>query len=925
MKMRAYTFLTAVVLCSTAAVAWSAAQERDGAQAWRALKQRFDTDLDGKISRAEYPRSAAVFRRLDRDRDGFIGEADFLAARGGSEPSEPAKPASDASDDMTSDQLAFFESKVRPLLANNCYSCHSPEAGKVKGGIRVDSRASLLEGGPSGPALVPGDVEASLLVKVVRWEDEDLSMPPKKKLSDAEIGVLEDWVRMGAPWPKSAGAAESAGEVEGSEVESYDIEYDYEALRRDHWAFRPVEPVEPPSIAGNTWSQEPIDRFLLEAMQARGVAPVADATKSTWLRRVTLDLTGLPPTPAELAAFEADRSPDAHAKVVDRLLASPAFGERWGRHWLDVARYAESSGKERNVAYPHAWRYRDWVVSAFNDDMAYDRFLAMQVAGDLLPAEDADQRAAQLVATGYLAVGSKSHNARDKRQFMLDVADEQIDALSQGMLGLTISCARCHDHKFDPIPIEDYYSFAGIFVSTETRYGTQRSQGNDHPSELVALPADAHLPDGPTMPATVRVAIERVRGVTERQAERAAEENMQARTGVDARPDAVNRVRQRALEQQGKLLDELLSRYDADGRSNEKNRVAMGVAEGKPRDIAVLKRGELDKPGEVVQRGFLTVLEPYGEPAIGAGSGRLELARWIASESNPLTARVWANRVWSHLFGDGIVPTVDNFGLAGQPPEHPELLDWLAATLVDEGWSTKKLVRRIVLSRAYRLASQDDPRHLARDPEVVALWRFPERRLEAEAIRDSMLFAAGLLQTTPPVGSNAAFLEGVLRNEQVLELVADRRPVRSLYLPILRDHLPESLAVFDMADPSFVVGRREETNVATQALFLMNDPTVVEASDALAKSLLQAAGDDAGRIESAFLRALGRKPTSSEQQAVQRFLADFDAAADTRSGPPARRLPRERLGAPTPPDARTQAWSAFVQTLFQGAEFRFLG
>ena len=922
--MRTRTWLTAMVLSSTAALAWSAAQERDGAQAWRALKQRFDTDLDGKISRAEYPRSAAVFRRLDQDRDGFITESDFLAARGGARPTEPAKPASDASDDMTSEQVAFFESKVRPLLTANCYSCHSPEAGKIKGGIRVDSRASLLEGGPSGAALVPGDVDGSLLIKVVRWEDEDLSMPPKNKLSDTEIGVLEDWVRMGAPWPKSASAA-SAGDEKDSAVQSYDIEYDYEAARRDHWAFQPVKDVEPPTVPGNTWSQEPIDRFLLQAMQARGVAPVADAAKSTWLRRVTLDLTGLPPTPAELTAFEADRSPDAHAKVVDRLLASPAFGERWGRHWLDVARYAESSGKERNVAYPHAWRYRDWVVAAFNDDMAYDRFLAMQVAGDLMPAEDADQRAAQLVATGYLAVGPKSHNARDKRQFMLDVADEQIDALSQGMLGLTIACARCHDHKFDPIPIEDYYSMAGIFVSTETRYGTQKSQGNDHPSELMALPAEARLPDGPTMPATVRTALERVRGVTERQAERAAEDNMQARTGVDARPDAVNRVRQRALEQQGKVLDELLSRYDEDGRSNAKNRVAMGVVDGKVRDIAVLKRGELDKPGEIAPRGFLSVLEPYGEPAIGTGSGRLELARWIATESNPLTARVWVNRVWSHLFGDGIVPTVDNFGLGGQRPEHPELLDWLAGALVEEGWSTKKLVRRIVLSRAYRLASQDDPRHLARDPEVVALWRFPERRLEAEAIRDSMLFAAGLLQTAPPVGSNAAFLEGVLRNELVLELVADRRPVRSLYLPIVRDHLPESLAVFDMADPSFVVGRREETNVATQALFLMNDPTVIEASDALAKSLLQVAGDDAARIEAAFVRTLGRKPSASEQQAVQRFLADFDAPLQQRTGPPARRLPRERLGQPTPPDARTQAWSAFVQTLFQGAEFRFLG
>ncbi|MEY2747661.1 MAG: hypothetical protein RL112_2703, partial [Planctomycetota bacterium] len=548
-----------------------------------------------------------------------------------------------------------------------------------------------------------------------------------------------------------------------------------------------------------------------------------------------------------------------------------------------------------------------------------------QLAGDLMPAEDPDQRAANLVATGYLALGPKSHNARDKRQFQLDVADEQIDAFSQGMLGLTISCARCHDHKFDPIPIEDYYAVAGIFASTQTRYGTPRMQGNDHPSELVELPADARLPDGPVMPASVREALERARGLVERQAQRQAEDNMRARTGADAQPDAINRVRQRAVEQQAKVLDELLARYDDDGRPKGANRVAMGVAEGVVRDIAVLKRGELDKPGEVAPRGFLTVLEPYGEPAIGSGSGRAELARWIASESNPLTARVWANRVWSHLFGDGIVPTLDNFGMSGQPPEHPELLDWLATTLVQDGWSTKRLVRRIVLSRAYRLASTDDPRHLARDPEVATLWRFPERRLEAEAIRDSMLFAAGLLQMQPPVGSQAAFLEGVLRDAQTNMVVDDRRPVRSLYLTMLRDHLPEALAVFDMADPSFVVGRREETNVATQALFLMNDPTVVEASDALARRLLELPGDDDGRIEAGFARALGRKPTSTELQAVRRFLAEFEAPEAGRQGPPARRLGRERLGQPSLPDARTMAWSAFVQTLFQSAEFRFLG
>jgi hypothetical protein len=644
---------------------------------------------------------------------------------------------------------------------------------------------------------------------------------------------------------------------------------------------------------------------------------------------VTLDLTGLPPNPEDYAAFEADRSSQAYETVVDRLLSSPAYGERFGRHWLDVARYAESSGKESNVAYPHAWRYRDWVVQAFQEDKPYNEFLTEQLAGDLLPATDPTEQALNVIATGYLALGPKSHNARDRQQFQLDVADEQIDTISQGMLGLTISCARCHDHKFDPIPIEDYYALAGILLSTDTRYGTPRAQGNNHPGELVALPKDAQVPNGPTMTPLVQAALERVRTTVERQAERVAEENMKARTGVDAQAEPINRVRQRALEQQTAVLNELFSRFDDQGRANEKNRTAMGAVEGRARDIAVLQRGELDKPGAVVERGFLTVLQPYGEPAITKGSGRQELAQWITSESNPLTARVWVNRVWSHLFGDGLVSTVDNFGLSGQKPDHPELLDYLARTFMEDGWSTKALVRRIVLTRTYRLASSDDPRNMAVDPEVVTLWRYPERRLEAEAIRDSMLYAAGLLETTPPTGSNSAFLEGVLRNEQVTALVQDRRPVRSMYLPMLRDQMPEALAVFDMADPSFVVGRREETNVATQALFMMNDPTVLEASDALAQKLLAVAGNDAQRIVIAFERVLGRHPSSSEAQAVERFLADFDAQSSSQQGASQPRRARvARLGAAgpaAPADPRLVAWSAFVQTLFQSAEFRFLG
>jgi cytochrome c553 len=896
-------------------LAASAAQQRDN-QAFDALLRRYDADFDGRISRAEYPRSAAVFRRLDKDKDGFLTAADF----GGAKPQAgaPTADAADPSLSMTSEQTEFFESKVRPLLAGSCYRCHSATAEKLRGEFRLDSREALLVGGPSGPALVPGSPDDSLLVRAVRYTDEDLQMPPKERLEPAQVAILEEWVRQGAPWPRAASTA-------GAEVAvtSAKQEYDFDKAR-EHWAFRPVEKRAPPATKRGDWAETEIDGFLLAAMEQRGVAPVADADKRTWLRRVTLDLTGLPPTPEELDAFEADKSKDARERVVDRLLASSAYGERFGRHWLDVARYAESSGKDVNIAYPHAWRYRDYVIDAFNSDKRYDEFLTEQLAGDLLPAANADERAEHAVATGYLALGPKGHNTRDRRQFALDVADEQLDAVSQGMLGMTIACARCHDHKFDAIPTEDYYSLAGIFVSTDTRYGTYKSQGNDHPSALVALPADADVSAGPRLTALAQTAIERIRDQIERRAEREAKEaERDAMTG-DGKQDPAELARVRRIEQQTEVLDHLLARFDADGASNANNRVAMGAVDGGARDIAVLQRGELDKPGPVVPRGFLTLLGDCGAPKIVGGSGRRELAQWITAPSNPLTARVWANRVWSHLFGAGIVPTADNFGTSGQPPDHPELLDWLAATLVEDGWSTKKLVRRIVLSHAYRLAAVDAPAGLSRDPELVTLWRFPERRLEAEAIRDSMLAVSGRLDRARPVGSNVNFVEGPVRNDAVVNLLQETRPVRSIYLPIVRDQLPEALAVFDVADPLFVTGTREETNVATQALFLMNDPSVLDASDALAKALLAEIAEDDARIEQAFLRVLGRRPRSDEASAVKKFVASFEPAAKPSAGKD--RKPRGKPAADAKGlEKRQQAWSAFVQTLFQTAEFRYLG
>ncbi len=887
-------------------------QARDRGEIWKKLLERFDKDADGKLSAAEFDRGPKFFQRLDKNGDGFIDENEFKAA-GAAAPKAQETPKTPEPGELTPEAAAFFESKIRPLLDRSCYQCHSARAEKLKGGLRLDSRENVLAGGASGPAAAPGDVEASLLVQAVRWTDKDLQMPPKKQLGADEVHDLEHWVALGLPWPAGAGSSAAAPAAPAPEKHAIDFE-----KAREFWCFQPPQRASAPPTKDKTWAWSEIDRFLLSAMEQQGARPVADAERGAWLRRVSFDLTGLPPTPEELASFERDRGEGSFAAAVDRLLASNAFGERWGRHWLDVARYAESSGKDTNIVYPQAWRYRDWVIAAFNADLSYDRFLKLQIAGDLQPATDEDERAAHTIATGYLALGAKGQNTRDKRQFAYDLADEQIDAVSQGMLGLTVSCARCHDHKFDPIPTADYYSLAGIFLSTDTRFGTFRGPGNNNPSTLIALPAGAHVPDGPTMDPLTRAALVAARAQIERQVE-------------NGKPgEALDKAKQRAVHEQLEILDQLLARFDEQGHPLPANRLAMGALEGKARDAAVLERGELEKAGASVRRGFLQVIGDLDVPPIGKQSGRKELAEWIASPQNPLSARVWANRVWLHLFGKGLVRTPDNFGASGQRPLNQPLLDWLATELVAQGWSTKKLVREIVLSHAYRLAARNETTSLAADPENLTLWRMPERRLEAEAIRDAMLAAAGTLEPSPPVGSPIGTLEGAPRREELLASVLKERPVRSVYMPILRDRLPDVLEVFDGAEPSFVVGDRDETNVATQALYLMNDADVIAAADAFATRVLALPGDEDARIGQAFVLALGRKPDGVELESVRRFLHEYPRLkplAEPEKEQPEKQQPvkqKRNKRAPKPDgDARHEAWSAFVQTLFQCAEFRY--
>ncbi len=853
--------------------------------------------------------------------------------------------AADAPPPFSPSQLAFFESKVRPLLAAACSGCHSERGSRIRGGLVMDDRPSLLLGGDSGPAIVPGDPEASLLITAVRYHDPDFQMPPRDPLPTEDVAILEQWVRMGAPMPPRR----TIGLAPGTEGRWTDADIERGRL---HWAYRPVSPPPTPSVDDSSWPWADLDRFVLANLEQRGLVPVEDAAPHAWLRRVTFDLTGLPPTLLEIDDFLADESPEAEARVVDRLLATPAFGERWGRHWLDVARYAESSGRESNLAYPHAWRYRAWVISAFNRDVPYDRFVEMQIAGDLLPESDPRERARNLIATGYLAVGLKEHSG-NTNQLKLDLVDEQLDAIGQGILATTISCARCHDHKFDPIPQRDYYALAGILGSTRTHFGIVTGRGSDLSSDAIALPTV--LPDfsEPEIPHIARMALIRAR----HQAETRIKAGMQAQTSLgerdrgamemmDSSADELRRIIDQgngARETAG-LLDSILSRFDERGSSTDRNAVCMGVSDASADDAPFLERGEWSGRGELVPRGFLRVLDDTWTPEISSGSGRLELARWITDERHPLTARVWANRIWGHLFGRGLVSTPDNFGISGRPPSNPPLLDHLATRLRASNWSTKSFIRELVLSRTYRLGTQSHPANEAIDPDNVHFWRMPRRRLEAESIRDAMLSVSGLLAADPPAGSPSAFIEGRALEPIAQQVMAAAMPAfqdqRSIYLPIIRTRIPESLAIFDFPEPDFVTGDRDETNVAPQALYLMNSEESRRLSMSFAKRVLAGGGSFQPRVERAFMYAFGRPPTRPEYRACRSFLNDFakaweqDQYEEMRSESPKQRdqrlanqgIQEQQTGFGTaalrPPDLELESWTGLCQMLFQSAEFR---
>ncbi len=791
-----------------------------------------------------------------------------------------------AADAPDAAQLAFFEKNIRPVLAEKCYKCHSADAEKVKGGLLLDTREGIREGGDSGHAVVPGNVAESLLIKALRYTDKDTAMPPQKsggKLADTVIADFEKWVKIGAPDPRDGTGAKVAKKA-----------IDFEEARK-FWAFQAPRAVPAPEVKNGAWPRTDIDRFILAGLEAKNLKPVADADPRVLIRRLTFDLIGLPPSPLEVETFVAESTRDPQSAIrnaADRLLASPQFGERWGRHWLDVARFAESSGKERNYTFPEAWRYRDWVIGALNADEPYDQFIREQIAGDLLPSKDGAERDAHVVATGFLALGPKGLNEKNREQFRMDVIDEQIDATSRAVLGLTVACARCHDHKFDPVPQKDYYALAGIFRSTDTFFGTA-SAGGKNKNGTALLPLA-----GSTAPTTV--------GTT-------------ARTGLAnflaKNPDKAKKFKNLPPDRKQRLIARFANDNPAAAETPAPARAehAMGVRDGNAADARVLVRGEIDQPGDRVARGFVSVLGSAPATALPtSASGRAELADWLVAKTNPLTARVAVNRIWLHLFGDGLVTTPDNFGATGTTPSHPELLDALALKFMADGWSVKSLIRTIVLSRSYQLSSAWDKKNYDGDPDNVQLWRASPRRLDAEAIRDAMLAASGTIQLTAPTGSVVANIgDGYIGKgirPEVFDITAN---YRSVYLPIVRDFVPDALGIFDFAEPSLVVAARDVTNVPSQALYLMNNAFVIQQSQAMAKRIVATPLDYAKRIALAYQLTLSRPPTEAER-----------ARADAYLRTEARGLIPAKSG--SIPEASLTSWSTFCQALFACAEFRYL-
>ncbi|MSO22278.1 MAG: DUF1553 domain-containing protein [Acidobacteria bacterium] len=909
---------------------------------------------------------------------------------------------------LTLEQIDFFEKRIRPVFVAQCQSCHGAKVQTA--GLNLSTVAGLRNGAESGPVVTPGDVERSRLLQVVGYQ-EPTKMPPGGKLKDDEIAALREWVRMGAPWP-GASVEPASGEAakEGGHLRG----------QKEFWSIRPVKASAPPRVKDAAWARNPVDRFILARLEARGLAPELPADKFALIRRATFDLTGLPPTEAEVSEFLIDSSPGAFAKVVDRLLASPRYGEQWGRHWLDVARYADSTGADEDHRYPYAWRYRDYVIDAFNRDLPYDRFMREQIAGDLLaPDPGSSINVHGIVATGFLALGPKLIAEQDKIKMYYDIVDEQIDVTGKVFLGLTLACARCHDHKFDPITTEDYYSLASIFASTQQLAKLEGTVSKLYFAPLVGRDIAGHYETHQKKIEDKKREIDELtteegRRYSERLAPRLADYMLAARTMYVEGGTLADLARDRLLnsgvlqrwvdylkpakERRPHLeswyatspaaLEDVARRYQTELMTTSAERniawnvwkkkaeaarargeeplappkfqpgdnrfftevttatgpfalpekspeqvfseagakraevlttewqrlkdssppeppFACGVAEGKNVDQRVFVRGNPETLGKAVPKRFPIVLAGENQPLITAGSGRRELAEWLADPQNPMPARVMVNRLWQGHFGEGIVRTSSYFGVAGERPTHPELLDWLAAKFVAGGWSVKAMHRLMMLSNTYQMSSQMMPEQREKDPDNRLLSRFKRRRLSVEEIRDTLLMLGGSLDLT--MGGTLQKGEGTDKefSEDRKSLNPDNSTRRTVYLPVRRSNLPSLFTLFDYGDATTSNELRTQTNVAPQGLFMLNSTFVTERSRALARKLLEDDVSDMRRIERAWLLVLGREARVEEVHAARDYIAGFPSRDDGDAG-------------------RLLSWSSFCRTLIASNDLMYV-
>lgn len=1001
----------------------------------------------------------------------LIGTAAIALAAGRADESAAADgPA------LTAEQLQFFEARVRPLLAEHCYSCHSARAEKLQAGLRVDSRQGLLRGGDSGAAIVPGDTDASLLIESVRYESYE--MPPSGMLPSEDIEILERWVDMGAPWPEEAALTSSVSPPA----------FDLQKRKSEHWVWQPVRAVQVPAVADEDWPRSELDRFVLARLEREHLRPAGDADRAALARRLYFDLIGLPPTPEQVAAYVADADPQATQRLVDELLDSPHFGERWGRHWLDLVRYAESRGHEFDNDAPNAYQYRDYIIRAFNADVPYDQLVREHIAGDLIrsprlhPEKGFNE---SVLGTGFWFLGEWAHSPVDIRKDEADRFDNMIDVMSKTFLGVTVSCARCHDHKFDAISTADYYSLTGFLQSSDYRqvrfeslehnrriadrlreldaqyrglideqlhqagiarpalqplsehaaahvavdYGeldadqfiqngfifgakprragdaylvsddgkaalrfaavgaavsdafwngleSVSEQGMQDQSALANLPRSGRTLRTPTFALTSGNVACRVRGEghvvacvdshrliagplhgqtvkpipagaewVELNLERYIDhrihleftpaEGAQLEVSIviqGATPEVRRELQEReasfasaiaAMSQSyqhllgenrepAEQLHHLVRSWAAEraalqSQIRHRSRLAMAMLDGTGEDAHIMIRGDASKPGEVAARGFLTVLSGGKPMHIRSGSGRLELAERINAPDNPLTSRVIVNRLWHHLLGRGLVATTDDFGVLGQRPTHPELLDFLASRFLRDGQSIKRMIRYIVLSRTYQMSSVANASAIAADPDNLLWHHRPPKRLQGEAIRDALLALSGRLDTTAfgePVPVHlTSFMEGRGRPARNGPLDGDGR--RSIYGAVRRNFLPPLMLAFDTPVPFSTMGRRNVSNVPAQALILMNDPFVVEQARQWAERAIARGATTESRIEWMYWAALSRRPTDRESAAAARFVTHQATQRD---------VPMDDL----------QIWADVAHALVNAKEFIFL-